>query len=414
MKGKILLVDDDANLLASLNRQLRRHYPVDVAEGGQQALFSIQTHGPYAVVVCDMRMPGMDGVQVLRKIRDLSPNTVRIMLTGNADQQTAMDAVNEGAIFRFFNKPCSTETLCKGLDAALEQYRLLTAEKELLEKTLSGSIKLLMDVLSLVAPEAYGQATRMRDWVHRLITEWNLPSRWQLELATMLSAIGHVTIPTEITQKMADGVILSPIEEGIVVHAPEAARKLIGNIPRLSVVASIVALQNRGYDGSGFPVDAPKGDALPLDARLLYLIKDVARVCGEKEPSAATFRTLEAHKERYDPILFRKVRDAMSRWNNTPELSDIEREEVKISGLTADQVLAENMELENGHMILAAGARLNVALIERIHNLAKIHPIKQPIVIIQPWVMRAHQAGAIAGVTPAVAAGTGVSPSGNN
>src|SRR5205085_9651219 len=123
------------------------------ALGGDHALELIQggigdntplhphSHTPiqsYAVVVADMRMPKMDGVELLSRLRTLTPTTVRIMLTGNADQQTAIDAVNEGHIFRFLNKPCPPETLEKTLRAALNQHHLITAEKELLELTLTG------------------------------------------------------------------------------------------------------------------------------------------------------------------------------------------------------------------------------------------------------------------------------------
>ena len=89
--------------------------------------------GPYAVVVSDMRMPGMDGVEFLAWARAQHPDTVRIMLTGNADQGTAMAAVNKGAIFRFLTKPCDPELFGQTLDQAVRQHQLLTAEQSLLD-----------------------------------------------------------------------------------------------------------------------------------------------------------------------------------------------------------------------------------------------------------------------------------------
>src|SRR5713226_8642213 len=105
MTTKILCVDDDAHILAAYQRQLRKQFEIDVAQGGEQALESIVSRGPYAVVLSDMRMPGMNGIQFLCRAQEIAPNSVRMMLTGNADQQTAMDAVNEGNIFRFLTKP---------------------------------------------------------------------------------------------------------------------------------------------------------------------------------------------------------------------------------------------------------------------------------------------------------------------
>jgi DNA-binding NtrC family response regulator len=161
MIEKILLVDDDHNILDGYRRSLSREFLMETALGGQQALELAAQHGPYAVVVSDMRMPGMDGIQLLSKIKAQSPDTVRVMLTGNADMDTAINAINEGSIFRFLNKPCSKETMGRTLTAALVQYRLVTAEKQLLEQTLSGSIQVLTEVLSLVNPAAFSRASAL-------------------------------------------------------------------------------------------------------------------------------------------------------------------------------------------------------------------------------------------------------------
>ena len=131
MRHKILIVDDEPQILQGYQRILRKHFVVDIASGGQQALNAISSHGPYAVVVSDMRMPGMSGLELLMDIRKIAPTTVRIMLTGNADQQTAMDAVNHGHVFRFLTKPCPPEILTDAIELALEHYRE-THEKELL------------------------------------------------------------------------------------------------------------------------------------------------------------------------------------------------------------------------------------------------------------------------------------------
>ena len=125
--------------------------------------------GPFAVIVADRSMPGMDGIQLLAKVKACSPNTVRMMLTGNADMQTAIDAVNEGHIFRFLTKPCPPESLTASLQAAIEQYRLITAERELLEKTLRGSVKVLCEVLSVVKPTAFGRASRITRYVTAVV-----------------------------------------------------------------------------------------------------------------------------------------------------------------------------------------------------------------------------------------------------
>jgi DNA-binding NtrC family response regulator len=134
MAEKILLVDDDRNILDGYRRSLSREFQLETALGGQEALNLATNSGPYAVVVSDMRMPGMDGIELLRTIKTRWPDTIRVMLTGNADIDTAVNAINEGSIFRFLNKPCSKEMMGKTLTASLMQYRLITAEKSCLNK----------------------------------------------------------------------------------------------------------------------------------------------------------------------------------------------------------------------------------------------------------------------------------------
>src|ERR1022692_3828271 len=129
MVEKILLVDDESSILDGYRRSLRREFEIETAVSGKQALSLVAETGPYAVVVSDMRMPEMDGIELLSSIKAQSPDTIRIMLTGNADMDTAIHAINEGSIFRFLNKPCSKEVMAKTLTAALVQFRLVTAEK---------------------------------------------------------------------------------------------------------------------------------------------------------------------------------------------------------------------------------------------------------------------------------------------
>src|SRR5262249_53231752 len=127
MSTKILFVDDDASILTAFQRNLRKQFALDVAIGGSEALRAMSAKGPYAVLVADMQMPEMNGLEFLKKAEEISPQTVRIMLTGNADQKTASDAVNLGHVFRFLTKPCSTEELAATLKAGLEQYLLVIA-----------------------------------------------------------------------------------------------------------------------------------------------------------------------------------------------------------------------------------------------------------------------------------------------
>ncbi len=106
---KILFVDDEPNVLAAFQRQLHRQFKVETAPGPKEGMALLQDQHDFAVVVADMRMPEMNGVEFLAKVKLLAPEVVRLMLTGNADQGTAIEAINEGnTFFAFSNKPCAT------------------------------------------------------------------------------------------------------------------------------------------------------------------------------------------------------------------------------------------------------------------------------------------------------------------
>ena len=121
---KILLVDDEVNILDALKRQLHNQFHLLTASSGQEGLTVLRTLGPFAVVVSDCKMPGMDGIQFLSLVRKIAPSTIRMMLTGNDDLETAVQAVNQGEIFRFLTKPCPPETFKKVLEDGLKQYQI--------------------------------------------------------------------------------------------------------------------------------------------------------------------------------------------------------------------------------------------------------------------------------------------------
>ncbi|MBE9544820.1 MAG: response regulator, partial [Proteobacteria bacterium] len=134
MKDKILLVDDDAMILAGLKRQLRSQYRIEIALSGEEALKIIDEKGPFAVVVSDYYMPGMNGIDFLCKVKRVDPDTVRMMLTGSADMSTAIQAVNEGSIFQFHPKPCPANTLGQAIQSGIEKYRKTTDSQTQMKK----------------------------------------------------------------------------------------------------------------------------------------------------------------------------------------------------------------------------------------------------------------------------------------
>ena len=383
MTSRVLIIDDDAHLLSSFRRQLSGYFDLEIAQGGRQGIDTViaaqQDRKPFAVVVSDMRMPELDGIETLVRIKEIAPDTIRMMLTGNADQQTAIDAVNLGQIFHFYNKPVSPEYLANGIRTGIEQYRLVTAERELLEKTLSGSISLLCDVMSLNDPAAARISARLHDYVRRLTIEFNMPQRWVLEIAARLAPLGKAMIPMEIQAKLRSGARLDEVERSVVDQSPETARHLIANIPRLAKVAEIIYLQDRGFDGSGFPDNGPKGADIPLDARLLKILKDLAAIVETSDTGVASpqaFAEMNKRKQVYDPQLLSRVRLCLER-EAAERPANLLR--VPLADLKPGHVLASDVKLSNGHQIFPSGITISAVHLERLRILRRICTFVEPI-----------------------------------
>ncbi len=379
--NKVLFVDDDANILASFKRRLGRRYDLTTVLGGAEGLDVLKQDGQVAVVVSDQRMPKMSGVEFLRHVKQTSPDTVRIMLTGNTDVDTAITAVNEGSIFRFYMKPCTPETIAEGIDAGLRQYNLATAEKQLLERTLAGSVKVLVDVLSLVDPEAFQLAQRSRPWMSKIAKRLALENIWELDVAAMLAPIGLITVPDDVRHKLHGGAALSAAEEDVCGRAPEAGRNLLRNIPRMQPISEIVYYQNKCFDGSGFPDDWVAGEDIPIGARILHVLTDL--LSGTDALDAAAVEELRKHGNKYDPKVLDAVRQAVSAMP-TEDRTRSGVLKVPVAGLTPGAKLVSNVETEDGVRVLVAGAEITQAQLEHLQNMHQIRPLKEPIYVLKP------------------------------
>ena len=383
MSDKILFVDDDTNLLASCERNLRKQFPLDTAEGGEAGLAKIAERGPYAVVVSDRQMPGMDGIQFLAAVRQRAPETVRIMLTGNVDLEHAVRVVNEGNIFRFLIKPCPHETIAKTVADGVAQHKLVIAEKELLNKTLSGSIKLLTDILSTVDAKSFGRSERLRELINESSRKLALDNAWEIHLAAMLSAIGYVTLPPETLVKARTDQMLSKVEEQLVASVPEIAARLLANIPRLEGVAKIVRYQNKRFDGTGYPQDTVRGDAIPPGARLLKILLDMQELQAEGMPLVKALNELQQRQGWYDVNLLAIVRGSVG--GGAAEVSSAKPHvSVTIADLNVGMVLHSDLRTKDGTMVLAAGHQITQMSLQKIQNFDQLSGIKEPIFVEAP------------------------------
>jgi response regulator RpfG family c-di-GMP phosphodiesterase len=379
MSTKILCVDDDSNILAAYQRSLRKQFSIETALGGESALGLLQANGPYAVVVADMNMPGMNGIQFLTKTRELAPDTVRFMLTGNADQPTAISAVNQGHVFQFLTKPCPPEILARALETGVKQYRLIVAERELLEQTLNGSIKMLMDVLSMADPQSFGLGQKLRDYVRTFAESLNFEKTWEMEIAGMLSHIGYVTVPPQVMHKHRSGFGLTGPEKDMLQRVPEIGSKLVANIPRLETVAQILLFQAKHYDGSGFPPNSAAGEDIPVGARILKVFIDLVQLESKGLPRFKALEQMRARVGWYDP----KVLDAAFACFDIylPESATARKPShaITLKDLKVGHTLASNVENNDGIIIVVANTIITQMVLEKLCNFAELGSLKEPI-----------------------------------
>ncbi len=382
MSRKILFVDDDKRILSAFQRRLRRNFDFHVAEGAQEALKVVEKEGPFAVVISDMQMPGMNGVEFLKHVMAHDPLTIRVMLTGNADRETAVASVNDSAVFRYLNKPCAAEVIAETIEAALVEYDSALAEKKLLEGTLAGSVKVLVDILAANDPGSFKQLATMRRAGQQLGKFLNLKKAWTLDMAIMLSTIGQVMLPPELRAKIATGQQLNDVEQDLVTRSPEVARKLLLNIPRMSEVAESIYYRDRAYDGTGFPGNEVKGDDIPLNARILFLLHHMLAASDEGWPGEQTFSKLDETPHLFDPNLVKMARACFLETTGDTETKPIRRD-VQVAALLPGDQTVNDVKTVSGEMVLSAGHEFTDAVIERIRQFHKMRPLVEPICVLR-------------------------------
>ena len=376
MNEKILFVDDDPNILQGYQRALRKILRIDTALGGEEGLAAIAKTGPYAVIISDMRMPGMDGVQFLSQVKETAPDSVRMMLTGNADMNTAIVAVNEGNIFRFMTKPCEPDVFVKALQDGIQQYRLVMAERELLEKTLNHSIKALVDILSMVNPMAFSRATRVHKYVKHMAYELGITSPWQYEIAAMLSQIGCVTIPPDTIEKYYAGQALTDNEKDMFAAHPAVAGELLKKIPRLESVTLMIEGQMKPFGLYGQPGPPSTRTEMDLGAQMLKAAVEFDRLVSQgTSPGKAAEELLKRHKDA-DPTLVATLRTASF------EGADRVTKLVKIKDILPGMVTGQDIYTDKKLLLVPKGQEVTSALMERLRNFHANGLIAEQIMVI--------------------------------
>jgi response regulator RpfG family c-di-GMP phosphodiesterase len=373
-RPRILCVDDEPNVLEGLARTLRSHFVVETTTEGKIALDLFRTAGPFAVVVSDQRMPQMTGVQLLAHARTVAPSTVRVLLTGQADLESAIAAVNDGNIFRFLTKPCSTDILLKALEACCEQHRLITSEKVLLEQTLQGSIKALVEILSLANPMAFGRATRVRQSVEQLMTHFEIRERWPVEIAAMLSQIGCVTLPAATLDKLYKGETLEDPEQDMVDRMPAVVEQCLSNIPRIDSVRDILRHSSSHFAPAKQRSDAAIEAMLPWGARALKVALDFDLLEGGNTQLGHPMAIMRGRKGWYDPEILQVFAAMRGNPDDKSQMLELTIREVRVG-----MIFGEDLKSSKGLLLIARGQEVTPALLERMRNFSGDLAIREPL-----------------------------------
>ncbi|MFH0734603.1 MAG: HD domain-containing phosphohydrolase [bacterium] len=360
--NKVLFLDDDQNILSGIMRLFRGKYDIYTATSGQDALVIVKTKGPFAVAVSDYRMPEMDGNKFFTNLKSISPDTVRIMLTGYADVDAAIEAINEGNIFRFLTKPCDNDRLNKAIIDGLEQYRLIISEKELFQLTLRGTIKLLIEILDLTNPYAFSKAVRLRNIVRKLSKSFSDDLILKVELAALLSQIGLISLPPDILEKIEHSKTLTLAENKLYTSHPEVGEALLKNIPRLETVAEAISYQLKRLNPEQFQNNDGGENETYVIAKILKKALDLDHFLEGKRKEEEAIQQLELKKEETKKEKFNQ-------------------EYLRINELKPGMTIDLNVVDKGGVILIGKGQEITQVIklrlqgyleLGRIHNLVKI------------------------------------------
>ncbi|RMG18668.1 MAG: response regulator [Deltaproteobacteria bacterium] len=353
-------------MLQGLRRTLFRHFDVETADRPEAGL-EVLAREDFAVVVSDMRMPGMNGAQLLARAQELKPDTTRILLTGQADLDAAIAAVNEGGIFRFLTKPCPAEVLNRALSEGVRHFQLLRTERELLEQTLQGTVKVLTDILSLVSPGTFARSSLIEGFVSHMVEKLGLDDPWKYKVAARMSRIGCITLSSETLDKLYAGMRLDEEERRRFEAHPKTGGDLLRQIPRFEEIAEMIAHQNEPCRG------CLDGDAVALGAGLLRTASEMDTRVMRGATMAQAIADLSAHPD-YEPRLLALLED----FRRDASYSDLVRS-VTLKDLQPFMILDEDVKTLNGQVIVKRGREVTGVLIQRLRNFASGAGIKEPI-----------------------------------
>jgi CheY-like chemotaxis protein len=361
-------------VLDGLQRTLRTGYRVLTTTDPQEALEELtaaEDDDPVTVFISDMRMPSMSGVAVLERAQQDAPDTTRVLLTGDADIENAVAAINRGNIFRFVLKPCPPETLRDTIAAATQQHRLLRAERELLRDTVKGCVDALMDTLAMAQPALFSRGSRLRRLAQEVCRKLNIPDAWQIEMAAQLGEIGAITLPPTAVDALQGGMPGGNAEAEMLAALPGQADSVLARIPRLEAVRDIVRHQ--------LPTDRkpmlPLAEGAPEGARLLQAVREFDALVYRGMPDDLALATLSVRKTHEKDVILALASIAGMRLPNEAV------KELTVDELAIGDELVDDLSTATGLLLVSRGQVISERLLTRVRNFAATTGLRGRILV---------------------------------
>jgi len=413
----LLFVDDEPNILNALKRLFRPHgYRLLAAESSEQGLQLLE-ETEVDLVICDMRMPQMDGARFLEAVRQRWPGTLRFLLTGYSDISSTIVAVNRGEIYRYISKPWLDDEVILQVRQGLE-LRELTREKarlekltraqnlelaafnadleklvaertaelrktmaslahthEKLKKNFISSITVFANLIDLRQGTAAGQSRRVADFARRLALRLKVGEALlqDIVLAALLRDIGKLTLPDSVVGK-AFAALSGEQRQEFVKHPIKGQAALMA-LDQLAGAARLIRSQHERWDGTGYP-DRLSGSRIPRGARILAVASDfhglqrgrVTNMC--LTPAQAHAFIVGDRGQRYDPT----VVDAFVEMAGLApaQAVPVAEKHMTTCALRSGMVLAQDLLTRDGILLLSRDHVLDPDLIKMIRSYEKI------------------------------------------
>ena len=422
----LLFVDDEANVLNALRRLFRPlNYKIFTTETGADAL-SLLANESVDLVISDMRMPQMDGAQLLEQIRAKWPETIRILLTGYADVSSTIAAINKGEIYRYVAKPWEDNDIILIVQHALERKALerekhrleqLTQRqneelKELnasleskvkertaeLQQTMSfleqahselkrsflTSVRIFSNLFELRAGHLAGHSRRVADMAHSLAKHMGMNDIevQDVVFAALLHDIGKIGLPDELLSKPFS--MLNNEERAQVMKHPATGQVALMSLDKLKTAAELICSHHEHFDGKGYP-NSLAGSAIPLGARILAVsneydaLQNGTLTSQRFSPAKARELIVKGSGQRYDPAVVAAFNEVMGVAEQQPEPA----QKFKTIHLRSGMVLAHDLTAPNGFLLLSADHVLDSAMIAKLQQFER-HERLQLVLWIRP------------------------------